>query len=129
MSSRLPAWMAAAALTDRDRALAILRVLGHDDAVAVARAWKIEAQLAGNDDGDHRDAAGLIVAIRERRIAGYRVVARHVWRACAVSCSRDLERAWPDVAETLTAPLSPPTTAVTVTAPSMAWTSRDRGEA
>lgn len=129
MSSRLPAWMRAAALSDRDRAVAVLRVLGGDDDATVRRAWQIEAQLAGDDDGSRRSAAGLIAVIRERRAAGYRVAARDVWRACGVGCARDLAREWPDVATALAAPLSPPPAATRVPAPSIVWATRDRGVA
>jgi hypothetical protein len=121
--------MAAAALTDRDRALAVLRVIGGgDDDDVVRRAWAIEAQLAGDDDGDRRDASGLIAAIHDRRAAGYRVADRDVWRACGVSCARDLSREWPTVAAALTAPIDRPP-ATRVPAPALAWAARERGEA
>jgi hypothetical protein len=120
--------MRAAALTDRDRALSVLRVLGGgDDDATVRRAWSIEAQLAGGDDGERRDAGGLIAAIRERRAAGYRIAARDVWRACGVSCARDLAREWPTVAVALADPVPAPRAGVQVAAPTVAWPTRDRG--
>jgi hypothetical protein len=121
--------MRACVLDDRTRALAVLRVLGRDDDVAIARAWQIEAQLAGDNNTDHRNASGLIAAILERRAGGYRVAARDVQDACAVASARELRASWPEVAAALTDPIHPVTTGRTVPAPTVSWSTSKRGAA
>ena len=128
MSSRMPAWMRACTVDDRTRALAVLRILGGDDDVTVARAWTIADQLAG-DDVDHRDGRELAAAIRDRRATGCRIDTRAVCTACGVASTRDLRAEWPDVAAALVAPIHPVTTGRTVPAPTVSWSTRDRGAA